>query len=302
MYTWMLDYTAAKLSTYAEVFGFIKAQPIKPTTSGSDTAGIARNELWLTSYPEPVTLYYDNSSVDSDIYGAYRTAIPAPITRTAIQWTFDPRDTEVDITVQSVQGIAQQLLSSMNNNYRVVILLQSVETDISHDVLFKGQGVPTMFEGNGITIKARADAHILDLLVPDIVYQRQCNNILFDSRCGLTQTAWCSTVRYGDIDDVTGGWYAAALAGYDENYFYLGQVVIGDWATSRERRLVTYSGSGTVMFSPVFERTIGPDEIVTFSPGCDKFHTTCKNKFSNNANFFGMPDMPIKNPASQGIL
>lgn len=298
---WNIDVQRTDLSTYAECFGFFKA------FGNSDDLG----PIWFTSYGEQVNLSIDIPFGASNLGGSY-TAYPAAITRGPITRTMDPRDTKVEVTLEGLAGSQQFLLKQVNNNYITVIVWQDLTDPTKNQVLIIGEGVPTTFDGNGVSLVIREDRRILDRLIPDVVYQKMCNNILFGRRCGLAWYDYSIQMQWGDLgyvqqDDYWSGhthWVFthSSIGAYGEGYFYLGSVVIGDWSTSRDRRTITWCLGDQIVISPAFERKIGNDENVIIAPGCSKSIETCISKFNNSSHFFGFPELPKKNPATQGMF
>jgi len=298
---WNFDVQKTELETYAECFGFFKA-----FSNADDVA-----PLWLTSYGREISLSIDIPFGGTNLGGSY-VAYPAGITRGAITRTMDPRDTQVEVTLEGLAGSQQFLLKQVNNNYIVVIVWQHITAPEANQVLIVGEGVPTMYDGDGVSIIIREDRRILDRLLPDVVYQKMCNNILFGRRCGLLWQNYSLQLQWGDFQNVTMSDYWAghthwelthpSIGAFGETYFYGGSIVIGDWNTSRDRRMINWQAGDQIAIAPAFDRKIYDDERVIIAPGCDKSITTCSTKFANMNNFFGFPELPTKNPATQGMF
>lgn len=297
---WPGDTAGTELPGYTECYGFFKAY----------SSGDASPPIWLTPYHRPVNVELSGVYGFPSIGGSY-VAMPAAITRGPITRTKDPRDTTCEITLDGLAGSHQFLLKAINNNYIVVVVMQKVDDCVPGMNLIIGEGVPTTYDGTGLSILVREDYRILDRLLPDVVYQRMCNNILFGRRCGLPWNLVCVTLPYAELT-AYGSNYSwstptatilghPVLESYRPYHFWLGQVVIGSWE-SRERRLINWCEGPAFAFSPPFERQIGPNENVIIAPGCDKTITTCRDVYGNQNNFFGFPELPIKNPATQGMF
>lgn len=297
---WAVNTQNTELSTMAECFGFFKAY---------DAADDAE-PLWLTSYGKEV------GGSMPDVYGFVNVggdfvAKPAAITRGPITRTMDPRDTACEVTVEGLAGAHQILLKALNNNYICVIMLQDVSGCNTGQLLLIGEGVPTAYDGNGLSIVIREDRRILDRLLPDVVYQKMCNNVLFGRRCGLNYADYSVTLQWGDLaKPVISNYWAGhthwevhhpAIAAFGANYFWLGQIVVGDWS-SHERRLINWCEDDGIAFAPAFDRHIDDGESVIIAPGCDKSIDTCMGRFGNSMNFLGFPELPTKNPATQGMF
>lgn len=298
---WTVDVQKTELETFAECFGFFKA-----FNNADDIPPI-----WLTSYGKEIGVTADIPFGAGNFGGSY-IATPACITRGPITRTMDPRDNTCEITLSGLSGSHQFLMKAVNNNYLVVVVWQHITDCGFNQTLLVGEGVPTMFSGDSLSIVVREDRRILDRLLPDIVYQKMCNNILFGRRCTLDWRAWGVQLQWGDLNffDTADYWAGAThcafthpvIPGFGARYFWLGQIVVGDWATSRDRRLVGWVLEDQIGFAPAFDRKIDDGETITLVPGCNKTIEECASKFGNTANFFGFPELPTKNPATQGMF
>lgn len=297
---WPGDTAAQELPTYTECYGFFKAY----------SSGDASPPVWFTPYHRPVNVELSGIYGFPSIGGSY-VATPAAITRGPITRTMDPRDTTCEITLDGLAGAHQLLLKTLNNNYIVVVTMQRVDDCSSGMNLIIGEGVPTTYNGTGLSILVREDYRVLDRLLPDVVYQRMCNNILFGRRCGLPWDRVCVVMPYAELRVDEGNrmvnvrtstiFQHPVIEAYRLNHFWQGQIVIGSWG-SRERRLINWCAGPAVACSPPFERQIGLNETVIIAPGCDKRIETCRDVFGNTNNFFGFPELPTKNPATQGMF
>ena len=297
---WNINVNETAMETFAECYGFFKAYD----------AYDDEPPLWLTSYGREVGVTMGDLYGYPTIGGSY-IAQPAAVTRGAITRTMDPRDTACEITVEALAGAHQLLLKALNNNYVVVVMMQHVSDCGTNQCLLVGEGVPTTFDGNGISIVVREDRRILDRLLPDVVYQKMCNNVLFGRRCGLNWRDYSLVLPFGEFGKFdTANYWAGhthcgishpSIGAFGENYFWLGQIVIGDWA-SHERRILNWCAGDEVAFAPAFDRKIDDGEQIILAPGCDKSITTCMGRYGNSLNFLGFPELPTKNPATQGMF
>jgi hypothetical protein len=304
----------SELTTFAECFGFYKVLNGSNTSTDSgetnaDTSAGYIEPFWLTSYPTGVNIQLISWSSSSEQYAGSFFAKPAAITRGALTHNLNSIENQCEVSLQGLYGSHKILMKAMNNNYRVVILWQNPQYADDNQILTIGEGTPTLFNGSSASITVRSDCRILDRMIPDICIQRTCNNILFDRRCGLSYENYAIVTTWGELSPSvqTQSYFATILSsdslntGYSD-YWSNGQVIIGDWDTSRERRAITSSSNGTIMFSPSFDRTIGNNETVIITPGCTKNIEYCKSRFNNMNNFMGFPELPYKNPAIMGFL
>ena len=53
---------------------------------------------------------------------------------------------------------------------------------------------PVSAQGGVARLTVNADVKVLDYKIPNVLYQVQCNNRLYDERCGLNKADWKVTV------------------------------------------------------------------------------------------------------------
>lgn len=124
-------------------------------------------------------------------------------------------------------------------------------------------------------------------------YQRQCPHVLYGGACGVNPAAFRVT---GVAVDVTGTVVQVAEAGtFAAGYFDGGWL---EWEVAPsifERRLIiAHSGTALTLSTQPIGLVIGT--AARFYPGCDHTVAACDGKFSNAANYGGMPYIPQKNP------
>jgi len=129
------------------------------------------------------------------------------------------------------------------------------------------------------------------------VYQGQCDADLGDARCGVDLDN-ASYKGSGTVaSTITGASFTATgLGGFDAGWFTRGFL---EWDTGNnagqktEVKLHTKSGSAvTLALWQTPAAGIAGGDTFTIRAGCDKQFTTCKDKFSNVANFRGFPHIP----------
>ncbi len=164
-------------------------------------------------------------------------------------------------------------------------------------VVFKGSVATIRFVDGGTSAKLT----VLSITVaqsrpvPRMAYQGLCNHLLYDGRCGISETAaaWRKTFTVtavsGNVITVPG----AAACGAD--FFAAGFVSFsGDY-----RLVVSQSGDALTLSTPF---SISPlNQQVTVNAGCKHRVVDCQTKFNNVANYGGFPFVPLKNPFESGL-
>jgi uncharacterized phage protein (TIGR02218 family) len=143
-------------------------------------------------------------------------------------------------------------------------------------------------------IDVEAGTKLLQMQLPAIILQPGCTNTLFDARCGLNKAAFAeaNAVQAGSTVNKLISLSAKADAYYDN-----GQIVFTSGANAGLTKAVKqYLGQQFTFNSPLpFVPSAG--DAFTAYPGCDKTQATCTAKFSNLANFEGMPYVPVPETA-----
>lgn len=125
------------------------------------------------------------------------------------------------------------------------------------------------------------------------LYQHLCDAALGDGRCKVdlagagyrrnatvTSIAGPTTLNVSGLDSLADGWFTHGFA---------------RWTSGRrsgiEDGIVRHAG-GTLGFSSPVGNWAEPGDTLTVYAGCDKQFGTCREKFSNGANFQGFPHIP----------
>lgn len=129
------------------------------------------------------------------------------------------------------------------------------------------------------------------------VYQRSCDALLGDARCGVDAAAAAirgagtvATVR--SARSVT----ASGLSGYVSRWFEAGRLVWTSGANAGAAVEVRAHGlAGGLASLDLWEpmpAPISPGDTFQVVAGCDKSLASCRDKFANVLNFRGFPDLP----------
>lgn len=118
----------------------------------------------------------------------------------------------------------------------------------------------------------------------------QCNHMLYDARCGVSESAYRFDTTIQAINGRT--LTVASVNGNADGYYAGGRVRLvrsGDL-----RFIVKHTGNALRLSAPFADAQVG--DIVQLYAGCDHRFSTCKNKFNNALNFGGFPFIPTQNP------
>jgi uncharacterized phage protein (TIGR02218 family) len=124
-------------------------------------------------------------------------------------------------------------------------------------------------------------------------YIKGCPHVLYGGGCKLNAAAWR---QEGIAAGISGtAVTVAAAATYPVGYFDGGVL---EWqvgpATWERRFIVGHTGASLTLSTQPLGLEFGG--AVRLLPGCDHTLATCDSKFSNSANYGGMPYIPRQNP------
>jgi uncharacterized phage protein (TIGR02218 family) len=142
------------------------------------------------------------------------------------------------------------------------------------------------------TFNINSHLELLSQQMPRNLYQPGCLNTLYDSACTLVKSSFATTASASS--GCTASTLNATLS-QATGYFNQGTLQMTSGNNEGFQRMVKTYTNGTpsvvnVLFP--FPYAISSGDTFAIYPGCDKQQTTCSSKFSNIANFRGMPYIP----------
>ena len=249
----------------------------------------------------PVELYhiYDSNSnhwryTSGDVSVSYggNTYTPATIKRSSVK--IDDQLNESTLNVQFSQ-ITTPIINYIatypfDTIWISVNKLHRDQSPLEASVVFIGQIRNVSFRGNIATINCVGFETFLKKPMLRYRYQNGCNNSLYDTRCGVTAASYKTSATVTvSADGLTVS--AAAFGGESDGYFTRGKLEYGN----EKRLIVGHTGNDLTLRSAM--QTLETGHTADAYAGCDLLIETCKNKFNNVVNFFGMPYIPFENPA-----
>ncbi len=146
----------------------------------------------------------------------------------------------------------------------------------------------------------------LDIQIPRTIFQRECNNALYDQYCGVIQATFLvtSTAAAVTIASVTYGTLTPStppvLPAYVDGYFDWGQIeFISGNLLGLKQTIATHLGSVLTFYAP-FPEIPDVGSSIKLWPGCHKTIADCRDKFAAQRTaptnwrqrFRGFPYMP----------
>lgn len=245
----------------------------------------------LYKFEAPNTSYFLTSYGD-DVLFSGDTYVAAPISRDRISaraWIVGRAlVVSMPATLQVVQDFAfkiapRELLFTLTRYHPSDGTSQQIwagkVASISVDGLSSKVVVPSKFSE---TLKAN---------IPNVYYQRLCNHVLYDSRCGIARVSSLRSVTAISSTRTEITINGNVLA---EDTLKAGEVIR---TSDGERRLVIQNIGNTLTINWPFENLAISDQV-DIHIGCDHTRATCDVKFGNTPNFGGFEDIPDVNPAT----
>ena len=160
-------------------------------------------------------------------------------------------------------------------------------------IIFDGFVTSISFSGRTCSIDMNPFNDQFGREVPRYKYQGICNHVLYDSACQVDPNSFSQTGTVNGVDGNT-----ITVSGFSGSAFTGGYV--RNESGTDYRMIIQHSGDSFTMLLPFRESILGSE--VTAFQGCDHSVETCRDKFSNVANFGGYPLIPGINPFTQGQL
>jgi len=211
----------------------------------------------------------------------------------------------VELTIRTADNahLAVQWMDRLNMQNAQVQIYETDADDLTFDALkplYVGQIERVQYEPEGLVILELSSIfRTAERSVPQMQFQRTCNNRTFDGNCGLVAATFTTT---GISTALTDAYVEAAAFGVktaaeaDPDWFALGKVTIGN-----EVRLCTGTdGANRLYLNAPFRQAIVGD-FVSATAGDNKRVGTCLQKFNNLANFNGFPYLPSRNPQFKSL-
>ncbi len=251
-------------------------------------------ELYYFKVPHGVELYL--TSAASSINFKDSTYTPATIRRGSIKHTTDIVVPSLDVIlgVNTVTLDGRNVLSMLCDGYfdgaDFALVLYERLTD-TYEYLWRGVVADeTEADSFEVTLKVKTMMYMFENTVPRNVYQKQCNNTLYDTCCGLDKSLFKSagTVTSGDRLNI----YADVFGNHTDCYFQYGIIKMTSGANAGQQRMVSYHGYGMVTVDKALWNDTSVGDTFDIWAGCDKTSSTCSSKFANLNNFLGFEYIP----------
>lgn len=239
------------------------------------------------------TWYY--TSADEDLFYDNRTYTAIPITRSKVEQTTEQSKNRLTVTAVRTIDVAELFRVAPPSDVVTLTVrrFHYLDGDQQAVTIWSGRVLNVEWSTSEVTFSCEPVFTSLKRTGLRRMYQRACPHVLFSSACGanrdLHRVDGAVLAVNGNTLDVQG------LSSQAEG-FYAGGYVSWEVTPGINETRFIQSHVGTTITLNVAFATSPLGETVTVYPGCDHTLSTCDSKFSNSANYGGMPYIPLKNP------
>lgn len=233
-------------------------------------------------------IYYYTSGIESVNFGGH-TYAPRALSRSDFSNTTKLEALKVTVTSAIDSQLRKHLSTAPSEPITLKITRVFLTEVLESYVLFEGTAIDFTFQNNQVAVVFESRTDIFRGQVPKIVYQAECNNILFDDDCGLDENLYKTTGVFSSISGIT--LVSTSFASFADDYFSGGFIKVGT-----DYRMITNHAGDEINIQVPFSAEISAGSAFFAYPGCDGKPETCKTKFSNFENFVGFPYIPSSNP------
>jgi len=202
---------------------------------------------------------------------------------------------DISISIYVGENVSKDFIQELLHSVSVRIYRYFIDTG-DHKLIFVGYGESVGVGFDFITLKLSSILGVKNKEVPNIFYQVQCNNTLFDKRCKLSPANFMINIPAGGLTKVSDVEYKSSLIAIKpDDYFLNGVIEVGS-----DFRMIVYHKGDTIKLHFKFDYEI-INKSCNLYAGCNKTIEDCRNKFNNERNFLGFRRIPYTNPVIYGI-
>lgn len=223
---------------------------------------------------------------DITIAGEVYTARPAQ--RGAISVAQPSKDSPVTVTMPAASPFAERYLTTAPR--RVDVNIRRKQAGGDERIVWRGY-IAGATLGVGVihfAVPSRV-VSLTDRRLPVITVGRSCPHILYDSNCRVARTSFRQVTTIASFEGriVT----VASMGAHPDGWATYGELL----HVASGERMTVFEQAGTKITLQLPIAGIADGDSVEVYAGCDHDIATCATKFSNVANFGGMPNLPRRN-------
>lgn len=224
---------------------------------------------------------------DANVY------IPIVIKRGTIEYNQQIEATKVTIEMNHInQPAIQYILSNpIDRIWCQILKTFRDQSPIEPIVMFVGMLKNVNLQDLIAKIDCTGFEYFLKRNVPRYQYQSMCNYFLYsDDECDVDKDLYKTETTIESIDSTGLTITSADFALKDDDYFSWGYLIF----ENAKRMIIYHTGDTIKLRYPITDLAV--DSAITVYAGCNRNVETCRDKFDNLDNFFGMPYIPVDNP------
>lgn len=271
---------------------------LSPSMAASLASGVTTFcRCWLLQRTDGVKLGFTDHDRDLSFDGVTYEAL-AGMTASEVSQTLALNVDTMDVAgaLQSSHLNESDLVAGLYDNAALTLYLVDWANVADRDFLFAGSVGEVSRGRTAFRAEMRGLSHALNQ-ERGRIYQRACDADLGDSRCtidlGLATYKGTGAVAGVDLNHT---FSATGLDTFQDGWFTGGRVVwMSGFNVGAAMEVKTHANNGSVVLFELWETMpfdiqIGDGFSVT--AGCDKSLLTCRDRFTNVANFRGFPFIP----------
>lgn len=254
---------------------------------------------------EPLELYefkYNDevlrvTSAKSEVEYAGHTWEPAPLRRSAIEYTTDNGRNNLKLNAVRDFPIAE-LFRIMPPSTVILLTVYRVHAgDTDGAVIWAGRVLECDWANSIATLNCEPVSSSMQRIGLRRVYQRACPHVLYGGQCKVIKEDFAVPAEVEFIDGLS--IYSTAISLFPDAHFSGGYIEV-EINGQIERRFITRQFMGYLQINVPLPGLVVGDSLTVYA-GCDHTLTTCHSKFDNSDNYGGMPYIPTKNPFNGSI-
>lgn len=238
------------------------------------------------------------TSADRSVSFQGITFQPVTISRGAFDRKDDSGSNQVEVRLDRTLKVCSQFLEGSTPTPVSLTIYRMHRSDPEHIVMFKGAVANARLEGEEVSLTCVSALSAQEKSVPRQLIMRTCPHVLYGPMCRLNSAAYGYE---GTLTEISGSVYlveSMTSAPYTTDIFTAGVLFK---PSTGQRAFIQDHFLHYTQYSHKF-RLLQPvpgwgasDTLIAYM-GCDRKHSTCRDKFDNIPNFGGFPLHPERNP------
>lgn len=222
------------------------------------------------------------------------TYTPQTISRGSFERDEETASSRLQVRLDRGLKVTGQFIDGSTPSPVKLTIYRKHRNDPDFIVLFRGRVSNAELEGDEVTLDCQSPLGSDEKSIPRHIIMRTCPHVLYGPRCALDRR---DHEHAGTIFSILGN--AVRVDGIAESstdFFTAGVIVhqpTGFRAFIQDHFFDNYQHLKLLQSPP---SDWAPSDPVLLYAGCDRKHTTCRDKFDNIPNFGGFPLHPERDP------